>query len=133
MQLPPLARRSAALGSDSAFDLLAAVNRLRDEGRDVISFGIGEPDIDTPGLIIDAAKAALDQQRTRYGPSDGLPELRAAIAEHVSATRGIQVEPNQVVVAPGGKAVMVTNYSFTFKDNNEAQNNSAFTALRYCL
>jgi len=104
--LPPLARRSAALGSDSAFDLLATVNRLRATGRDVISFGIGEPDIYTPGTIIDVAKQALDDQRTRYGPSDGLPELRSAIAEHVAATRGIPVNPSQVVVAPGAKPLI---------------------------
>jgi aspartate/methionine/tyrosine aminotransferase len=101
--LPPPARRAAALGSDSAFDLLASVNRLRAEGRDVVSFGIGEPDILTPASIIDAGKAALDDQRTRYGPSNGLPELREAIARHVAATRGIPVTPDQVVIAPGAK------------------------------
>jgi aspartate aminotransferase len=105
-ELPPPARRAAALGSDSAFDLLAAVNRLRAAGRDIVSFGIGEPDILTPGSIVDAAKTALDAQRTRYGPSDGLPELRRSIASHVSATRGIHVEPDQVVVAPGAKPLI---------------------------
>src|SRR5689334_4591810 len=105
-ELPPPARRAAALGSDSAFDLLAAVNRLRAEGRDIVSFGIGEPDIVTPGSIIEAAKSALDDQRTRYGPSDGLPELRASIAAHVSQTRGLEVEPDHVVVAPGAKPLI---------------------------
>ncbi|HZT09195.1 MAG TPA: pyridoxal phosphate-dependent aminotransferase [Chloroflexota bacterium] len=101
--LPPPARRAGALGRDSAFDLLVSVNRLRAAGRDVISFGIGEPDVETPPTIVDAAKRALDDRRTRYAPSDGLPELREAIAAHVSATRGIPVQPGQVVVAPGAK------------------------------
>src|SRR5688572_1732149 len=104
--MPPLAERSKALGADSAFDLLARVNQLRAQGRDVVSFGIGEPDFDTPAHVIDAAKSALDDRRTRYGPSEGLPELRAAIAQEVSQTRGIPVEANQVVVAPGAKPLI---------------------------
>lgn len=104
--LPSLADRSAALGADSAFDLLASVTELRAQGRDVISFGIGEPDFDTPAHVVQAAKAALDDRRTRYGPSEGLPELRAAIAQEVSQTRGIPVEANQVVVAPGAKPLI---------------------------
>lgn len=105
-ELPPLAERSAALGTDSAFDLLAAVVRLRGEGRDVVNFGIGEPDFATPAHIVEATKAALDDGRTRYGPSEGLPELRAAIAEEVARTRGIPVDPGQVVVAPGAKPLI---------------------------
>lgn len=100
------ARRSAALTADSAFDLLAAVGRLRAQGRDIISFGIGEPDFPTPQHVVGAAVGALGQGQTRYGPSEGLPELRAAIAEEVSRTRGIAVDPSQVVVAPGAKPLI---------------------------
>lgn len=105
-ELPPLAERSAALGADSAFDLLARVTRLRAAGRDVISFGIGEPDFDTPNHVVAAGIDALKEGRTRYGPSEGLPELRAAIAQEVTRTRGIPVEANQVVVAPGAKPLI---------------------------
>ena len=101
--LPNVAARSALLGADTAFDLLAEVNRLRSQGRDVISFGIGEPDMPTPPHVVDAAKGALDEGLTRYGPTEGLPELRRAIAGHVAKTRGIPVDPNQVIVAPGAK------------------------------
>jgi aspartate/methionine/tyrosine aminotransferase len=101
--LPAFAERASLLGADTAFDLLAEVNRLRALGRDVISFGIGEPDMPTPPHVIDATKAALDAGLTRYGPTEGLLELRAAIAEHVARTRGIPVEPDQVIVAPGAK------------------------------
>lgn len=104
--LPGLAERSSALGADSAFDLLARVTRLRAEGRHVISFGIGEPDFETPEHVIEAGQAALAAHRTRYGPSEGLPELRAAIAQHVSQTRGVPVDANQVVVAPGAKPLI---------------------------
>ena len=105
-ELPPLARRASLLGTDSAFTVLAEVNRLRAEGRDIISFGIGEPDFETPQHIVDAAKIALDGGYTRYGPSDGLPQLRAAIAQHVARTREILVGPEQVVVAPGAKPII---------------------------
>jgi aspartate/methionine/tyrosine aminotransferase len=98
-----MADRAMLLGADTAFDLLAEVNRLRAQGRDVISFGIGEPDMATPAHVIAAAKDALDEGLTRYGPTEGLPELREAIAEHVARTRGIPVTPDQVIVAPGAK------------------------------
>jgi aspartate aminotransferase len=101
--LPTVADRSSLLGADTAFDLLAEVNRLRGQGRDVISFGIGEPDMPTPAHVVDAAKAALDEGLTRYGPPEGLPELRKVIAAHVARTRGITVQPEQVIVAPGAK------------------------------
>ncbi|MSQ23561.1 MAG: pyridoxal phosphate-dependent aminotransferase [Chloroflexi bacterium] len=105
-ELPGLAKRCSALGSDSAFDLLAQVTQLRAEGRDIVSFGIGEPDFLTPEHIVTAAKRALDERQTRYGPSEGLPELRSAIAQEVSRTHGIPVQPNQVVVAPGAKPLI---------------------------
>src|SRR6266581_2136042 len=101
-----LSKRASLLGTDSAFTVLAEVNRLRAQGRDIISFGIGEPDFATPQHVVEAAKAALDDGYTRYGPSDGLPELRVAIAEHVARTRGIPVDANQVVVAPGAKPII---------------------------
>lgn len=100
---PRVADRAALLGADTAFDLLAEVNRLRDQGRDIISFGIGEPDLQTPRHVVDAAKRALDHGLTRYGPTEGLPELRRAVAEHVARTRGIPVDPAQVIIAPGAK------------------------------
>jgi len=106
-QTPGIAERASLLGSDSAFDVLAEVNRLRAQGRDIISFGIGEPDFPTPPHITAAATTALDEGYTRYGPSDGLPELRAAIAAEVSSTRGIPVDPDQVVVAPGAKPLIL--------------------------
>jgi aspartate aminotransferase len=91
------------LGADTAFDLLAEVNRLRAQGRNVISFGIGEPDMPTPAHVIEAGKTALDAGLTRYGPTEGLPALRQAVAEHVARTRRIDVTAEQVLVAPGAK------------------------------
>jgi aspartate aminotransferase len=100
------ADRMARLGTETAFEVLARARALETQGRDVIHLEIGEPDFDTPAHVIEAAKRALDEGYTHYGPAAGLPELREAIAVHISSTRGITVSPEQVVVTPGAKPVM---------------------------
>jgi aspartate/methionine/tyrosine aminotransferase len=72
----------------------------------VVHLEIGEPDFDTPKHIREAAKAALDQGYTRYGPPAGLPELRAAVAKYSERLRGVHIDPEQVVITPGAKPVM---------------------------
>jgi aspartate/methionine/tyrosine aminotransferase len=101
-----VAARMARLGTESAFEVLARAKALERQGKDIVHLEIGEPDFDTPAHIRDAAKRALDEGATHYGPSAGLPELREAIARHVSETRGIRVSPDQVVVTPGAKPIM---------------------------
>jgi aspartate/methionine/tyrosine aminotransferase len=100
------ADRMSRLGTESAFEVLVKARALEAQGRDVVHLEIGEPDFDTPPHIIEAAKKALDQGFTHYGPSAGLPELREAIAKSVAQTRGIEVKPAQVVVTPGAKPIM---------------------------
>ena len=101
-----LAERIGRLGTESAFDVLGKARALERQGRDIIHLEIGEPDFATPPHIVAAAKKALDDGYTHYGPTPGLPELREAIARHVSETRGIPVQPDQVVVTPGAKPIM---------------------------
>ncbi len=103
---PDLAPAMARLGTETAFSVLAKAKRLEREGRDIIHLEVGEPDFDTPGNIVEAAKRALDEGYTRYTPSAGVPEAREAIADHVAATRGIDVGMDNVVVTPGGKPIM---------------------------
>jgi len=105
---PPLklADRMERLGTETAFDVLARVNKLKAEGRDIISFGLGEPDFETPDYIKRACKQALDQNQTHYGPSNGLEDLREAIAEYISRTRRVEVGPENIVVSPGAKPVL---------------------------
>jgi aspartate/methionine/tyrosine aminotransferase len=100
------ADRMFRLGTESAFEVLVKARALEAQGRDVVHLEIGEPDFDTPPHIIEAAKEALDQGFTHYGPSAGLPEFREAIAKNVAQTRGIEVKPAQVVVTPGAKPIM---------------------------
>jgi len=101
-----LAGRVGRLLTESAFDVLVKARALEAQGRDIIHLEIGEPDFPTPAHIVEAGQRALQEGWTHYGPTQGLPELREAIAEHVSATRGIVVDPGQVCVMPGGKPVL---------------------------
>src|SRR5436305_14772869 len=102
-----LASAMSRLGTETAFEVLAKARALEAQGRSVIHLEIGEPDFDTPAHIVEAAKRALDEGYTHYGPAAGLPELREAIAHEISTSRGIDVQPDQVVVTPGGKPAMV--------------------------
>src|SRR5437879_10021054 len=94
------------LGTESAFEVLARAKALERQGREIGHLEIGEPDFGTPAHIRDAAKRALDDGATHYGPSAGLPELREAIAKDVGSTRNIPVAPEEIVVTPGAKPIM---------------------------
>src|SRR5256884_9408380 len=101
-----LADRMSRLGTETAFEVLNKARALERQGKEIVHLEIGEPDFDTPEHIRDAAKRALDTGATHYGPSAGLPELRVAIARHITATRGTPVTPEEVVVTPGAKPIM---------------------------
>lgn len=101
-----LANRLNRLGTETAFEVLAQVTELRAQGKNIIALSIGEPSNDTAENIKDAAKKALDENYTHYGPSAGLPEFRKIIAEYVAKTREIPVKPSEVVVVPGGKPII---------------------------
>src|SRR6185437_5720517 len=101
-----LAERMQRIGVESAFDVLVRARALEAQGRSVIHLEIGEPDFPTPSHVVEAAKKALDEGWTHYGPTQGLPELREAIAAHVSETRGISVSAKNVSVVPGGKPIL---------------------------
>jgi aspartate aminotransferase len=101
-----LASRMERLGTETAFSVLAKAKALEAQGRDIIHLEIGEPDFDTPSHIVEAGCRALRAGETHYTPTAGIPELRAAIAADVARSRGIAVDPEQVVVTPGGKPIM---------------------------
>jgi aspartate aminotransferase len=101
-----LARRMERLGTETAFSVLAKAKALEARGHEIIHLEIGEPDFDTPSHIVEAGCRALREGHTHYTPTAGIPELRAAIAADVARSRGIAVDPEQVVVTPGGKPIM---------------------------
>src|SRR5579872_1710476 len=101
-----LARRMSRLGTETAFEVLNKARALERQGKSVIHLEIGEPDFDTPANVVEAAVDALHKGWTHYGPSAGLPDLRQALAEYVSRTRGVKVSSDEVVVVPGGKPII---------------------------
>jgi aspartate/methionine/tyrosine aminotransferase len=94
------------LGTESAFEVLARAKALEAAGRRVIHLEIGEPDADTPPHVVAAAEDALARGLTHYVPSPGIPELREAVARHLSTTGRLDTSPDRVVITPGGKPVM---------------------------
>lgn len=98
-----LSRRGEVLGTENAFVVLAEVNALARSGRDIVSFCIGQPDFPTPGNVQDAAIAAIRAGKHGYTPSAGIDELRGAVARDLGTRRGIEVDPEDVVVAGGAK------------------------------
>jgi len=101
-----LAKRMSRLGTETAFEVLVRARALEKQGKHIVHLEIGEPDFDTPKNIVDAAVSALHMGYTHYGPSAGLPDLREAIAEDVSRSRGVKFTPEEVVVVPGGKPII---------------------------
>jgi len=100
---PRISRRGESLGTENAFVVLAEVNALARQGRDIVSFCIGQPDFPTPANIQDAAIAAIRAGKHGYTPSAGIDELRAAAARDLGRRRGLAIEPEDVVIGAGAK------------------------------
>ena len=101
-----LAQRMEGIGTETAFEAAARARALEAEGRDIIHLEIGEPDFDTPANIRQAAKRALDEGWTHYGPPLGQPKLRQAIAQDATLRKRFQADAANVVVTPGAKPIM---------------------------
>jgi aspartate/methionine/tyrosine aminotransferase len=101
--MPDVSRRARELGTENAFVVLAEVNKLIRQGKDIISFCIGQPDFHTPVNIQDAGVKAIREGKHGYTPSAGIVELREAVAGYLGSSRGLQVSPDDVVVGAGAK------------------------------
>jgi len=114
-----LAKRMARLGTETAFEVLVKARALEAKGRDIVHLEIGEPDFDTPQNVIEAGVEAMRGGWTHYGPSAGYPDLRQAIADEVSRSRGVRVAPEEVVVVPGGKPIIFFSILALINDGDE--------------
>jgi len=108
-----ISRQAAALSPSLTLAIDAKAKEMKAEGRNVVGFGAGEPDFDTPQHIKDAAAKALADGFTKYTPSSGIPELRQAIAAKLQRDNGLDYKPSQIIVSCGGKhscfnAIMAT-------------------------
>jgi aspartate aminotransferase len=99
----PIARRAASLSPSLTLVIDSKAKEMKAKGEDVVGFGAGEPDFDTPQHIKDAAAAALAAGFTKYTPSSGIPELRQAIADKFLRENGLTYKPSQIIVSNGGK------------------------------
>jgi aspartate/methionine/tyrosine aminotransferase len=102
-----LAERMSRIGIESAFEVLQRARALEAQGKKIVHLEIGQPDFPTPKHVKEAGKKAIDEGWTGYGPTPGFPDLRDAIAEYISRTRGITgITGSNVMVVPGGKPIM---------------------------
>ena len=98
-----ISQRAASLSPSLTLAVDSKAKQLKAEGQDVVGFGAGEPDFDTPQHIKDAAAKALAEGFTKYTPSSGIPELRQAIADKFKRDNGLTYKPSQIIVSCGGK------------------------------
>jgi len=101
-----IAAAMARLGTETAFEVLARAKALEAQGRDIINLGIGQPDFKTPDHIVEAAVKALRDGHHGYTPAHGIPELRQAVTADIGLHRGVEVDPANVLIVPGGKVTM---------------------------
>ncbi|MEE2941029.1 MAG: pyridoxal phosphate-dependent aminotransferase [Planctomycetota bacterium] len=101
-----LSARMSVLGTETAFEVFAKAKALEAAGKDVVHLHIGAPDFDTPENIVEAGQKALADGWHKYTPAKGIPELREAVSDNIRAFRGAEVDPDQVLIVPGGKPTM---------------------------
>jgi aspartate/methionine/tyrosine aminotransferase len=101
-----LASRMSLLGTETAFEVFAKAKALEAQGKDIVHLHIGAPDFNTPENIVEAGKKALTDGWHKYTPAKGLPDLREAVVENIREFRGAEVNPDNVLIVPGGKPTM---------------------------
>src|SRR6187399_2833232 len=98
-----ISQRAASLAPSLTLAIDSKAKQMKAEGLDVVVFGAGEPDFDTPQHIKDACIKALNDGFTKYTPASGIPELRQAIADKFKRENGLTYKPSQIIVSCGGK------------------------------
>jgi aspartate/methionine/tyrosine aminotransferase len=101
--MPVISQRTAHLGTENAFVVLAEVTALQRQGKDIIMFSVGQPDFPTPLHVQEAGIEAIRAGRHGYTPAPGIAELRAVVAKSMGEFRGLDIKPENVVVASGAK------------------------------
>lgn len=107
------------IGSDSAFAILARSQELQKAGNDVINLGIGQPDFPTPSNIVQAAINALKEGHHGYTSSNGILELRKAVADYYFKRNNIEINPNNILITPGGKSIIFYTLLMFGEPNSE--------------
>ncbi len=114
-----LARRIRQIPPSATLALNAKANQLKAQGVDVVNFGVGEPDFDTPKNIREAAIRAINDGFTRYTPVGGIPELKDAIIKTFHDSYGLSYKPGEIMVSCGGKHALYNLFQVIFDQGDE--------------
>lgn len=99
----PISKIAAAIAPSATLAISAKAKQMKASGIDVVNFGVGEPDFNTPENVKEAGIKAIQENKTKYTPAAGIIELRRAVCKRMKEDLGLDYEPNQVVVASGAK------------------------------
>ncbi|MCL4498041.1 MAG: pyridoxal phosphate-dependent aminotransferase [Deltaproteobacteria bacterium] len=114
-----LSCRASSIKPSATLAITAKAKKLKAEGKNIIGFGAGEPDFDTPGYIKDAVKDALDKGYTKYTPVSGIEELKSAIADKFLSDYNVGYEQNEIIVSCGGKHSLYNLFSALLDEGDE--------------
>jgi aspartate aminotransferase len=114
------AKRLQKITESATLRISNLASELKSQGKDIISFSLGEPDFNTPGHIIEAAKASLARSETHYTPSPGIPELRKAIAQKLKIDNNIEASAGNIIVTPGAKQAIFEVMLSVLQEGDEA-------------
>ena len=114
-----ISQRAASLTPSLTLAIDSKAKQMKADGHDVVGFGVGEPDFDTPQHIKDAATKALAAGFTKYTPAAGIPELRQAIADKHKRENGLSYKPSQIIVSCGGKHSCYNVFMATCEEGDE--------------
>lgn len=114
-----LSKKAMKIKASSTLAISAKAAELKAAGKDMVTFGVGEPDFDTPIHIREAAKKAIDMGKTRYTPAAGIPALRQAVCDKLKKDNGLDYVPAQVIISNGAKHSLMNAFMAILNDGDE--------------
>ncbi len=114
-----LTKRVSGIAESATLAISAKAKQLKAEGKDIVNFGVGEPDFNTPDYIIEAAYTAMKDGRTKYTPASGITELKKAVVEETERATGLKYSPSQVVIGAGAKQPLYNAIAATIEEGDE--------------
>lgn len=114
-----LANKVKSLAPSTTLEISAKAQQLKREGHDVIGLGVGEPDFNTPNFIIEAAKEAMDEGKTKYTPSTGITELKCAISQKLKQDNNLSYNNEEIIVTTGAKYALYSLFQVLLNEEDE--------------
>jgi len=114
-----VSKRVSGIEPSATLAVSAKAKAMKKAGEDVVGFGAGEPDFDTPKHIKEAAKKAIDEGFTKYTPAHGIPELRQAVADKIKKDSGVEYSADDIVISNGGKHTLANIMLAMLDDGDE--------------